>query len=126
MANEIKLTQTITYENGKLKYTYATGSANIPQATQGYADATVALTTAEADHTWTVTTPGLVLLRSLEATSTGNDVSWGIKTSTGGINNQHLLKPLQTNICTIATSTCVLRYAAAAGTINLQVLEFNA
>ena len=126
MANEIKMTRTIQYENGKLKYTYSPGTANIPQGTQGYSDRTIAATTAEADLTWVVGTPGLVILRSLEATSTGGYVSWGIKTSTGGIGNQARLKPLQENVTTIATSTCILRYAASAGTINLQVIEFNA
>jgi len=126
MANEIKLTRTIVYENGKLKYTYSPGTSNIPQATQGYADKTITATTAEADYTWTVGTPGLVIIRSLEATSTGNDVNWGIKTSTGGINNQATLKPLQENVTTIATSTCILRYNTSAGSVNVQIIEFNA
>lgn len=126
MANEIKLTRSVAYENGKLKYTYSPGTSNIPQATQGYSDRTVTATTAEADLAWIVGTPGLIVLRNLAATTTGNSVSWGIKTSTGGIGNQATLKPLHENCITIATSTCVLRYKSSAATVNLQILEFNA
>jgi hypothetical protein len=125
MANEIKFNHSITYENGKLKFTYNPGAANIPQATQGYSSRTIAATTAEADLAWVVGTPKLCVLRILEATSTGNSLEWGIKTSTGGINNQAKMAPLQTNMTTIATSTCILRYKASAGTVNFQILEFN-
>ena len=126
MASEIKHTQSIVYENGKLKNTFSPGGFNIPQATQGYSDRTIVATTAETDLTWVVPTPGLCVLRSLEATTTGNNLNWGTKTSTGGINNQATLKPWQTNMITIATSTCILRYNTSAGSVNFQILEYNA
>ena len=126
MANELKVTKTITYENGKLKYQYSPGALNWPQATQGYSDRTITATTVETDLAWVVATPGVVVLRNLEATTTGNSVNWGIKTSTGGINNQARLAPLQENQTTIATSTCIFRYHTVAGSVNIQILEFNA
>lgn len=127
MANEIKLTRTISYENGTLKYTYSPGSVNLPQATKGYTDKTVSVTSAESDLSLTeLGTPGICILRSLESTTTGLTIQWGPKTSTGGILPIGRLTPKQEAMITVATSTCVIRWKnTAAGTLSVQVLGFE-
>ena len=125
-ANAFKVSKTITYENGQLKYTYQPGSVNLPQATQGYTDKTVSVTTAEADLSLSeLGTPGRCILRNLEATTTGNYVTWGPKTSTGGIETIGRVPPKDETQIIVATSTCVIRWQASAGTVGVQVLCFE-
>lgn len=127
MANEIKISKTLTYENGTLKYSYSPGTLNLPQSVKGYSDRTVAVTSAESDLTWGVGTPGITLLRSLESTTTGMTLQWGPKTSTGGLRPMGKLAPKQDAQITVASSTCILRWKnLTAGTIKVQVLEFEA
>lgn len=124
MANEIKITKTISYENGQLKYTYAPGTIQLPQATRGYVDRTVAVTSAEADYAVTLTGHGIACLRSLEATTTGKTVIWG---TTEGL--LFKLPPKRDAQFQFATSTGVLAMqneGAAAGTVYVQVLQFEA
>lgn len=126
MANELKISKTITYENGQLKYNYQPGAINLPQATQGYLDKTVSVTTAEADlDVSALGTPGHCVLRNLEATTTGNSITWGPKTSTGGILQIGRLPAKSESQITVATSTCVVRWKSSAGTVNVQVLCFH-
>jgi hypothetical protein len=128
MADEIKITKTLTYANGSLKYTYSPGAVNLPQATKGYSDKTVAVTSAESDLSLAeLGTPGICLLRNLEATTTGKSIQWGPKTSTGGILPIGKLGPKHDTQLTVATSTCVIRWKGlAAGTVAIQVLCFEA
>lgn len=124
MADEIKISKTITYVNGALKYSYAPGTINIPQATRGYHDQTVSVTSAEADYAVSMATPGLRLLRSLEATTTGKTVVWG---TTEGL--LFKLPPKRDAQVEFATSTGVLAMqiqGAAAGTVYVQMLTFEA
>jgi len=124
MADEIKINKTITYVNGQLKYTYAPGTLSLPQATRGYVDQTVTATSVEADVTITVGSPGLCILRSLEATTTGVGVIWG---TTAGL--QFLLAPKRDAQFQFATSTGVLAVqteGAVAASVKVQVLCFEA
>ena len=126
MANEIKINKTITYENGQLKYSYQPGAINLPQGSQGYADKTVAVTTAEADVSLAeLDTPGHCILRNLEATTTGNSVNWGPTSTTGGIELLGRLTPKSESQVTVASSTVTIRWKATAGTVNIQVLCFE-
>lgn len=126
MASEFKISKTITYENGKLKYSYTPGTIQLPQASQGYSDKTVSVTTAEADLDLSdLGTPGHLVLRNLEATTTGNSVTWGPKTSTGGIETCGSLDPTAESQITVASSTVTIRWKATAGTVNIQALAFE-
>ena len=122
MANEIKITRTINYENGQLKYTYSPGTANLPQTTRGYYDQTVTATSAEADYAVTVGQPGITILRNLEPTTTGLTVNWG---TTEGIIFR--LPPKQEAVFQLASSTGVVAMqiaGAAAGNVLVQFLMF--
>jgi hypothetical protein len=111
MANEIKLTTSIAYTNGTLKDTWAPGTINIPQATKGIDKQTITATTAEADHAVTVGTQGMMVLHSLEATTTGNTLNWCVKSSTGGIaTNYFVLKPKRMAMVELGSTTMVIRY----------------
>ncbi len=125
MANEIKLTMSITYENGSLKRQYSPGTANIPQATKGVIDQTITATTAEADITITLGSPGLSILQNLEATTTGKTFNWGIKSSTGGLPKYFKLPPKQMAVVSHGTSADVLRGKAASGTLQVSITTFE-
>ena len=123
MANEIKITKTVTYENGQLKYTYSPGAVNLPQTTRGYHDRTVTSTSTETDISVTVAQPGLTFLRNLEPTTTGKTVNWG--TTEGLI---FRLPPKQEAQFQLASSTGVLviqNAGALAGTVLVQFLMFE-
>lgn len=126
MQNAIKISKTLTYENGQLKYKYSPGAINLPQGAQGYTDKTIAVTTAEADLSLAeLDTPGHCILRSLEATTTGNTVNWGPTSTTGGIELLGKLSPKSESQVTVASSTVTIRWQATAGTVNVQVLCFE-
>ena len=111
MANEIRLTTNIVYENGTLKHTFQPGTINLPQAAKGINVQTITATTAEADHAPGVTTQGLMVLHSLEATTTGSILNWGIKTSTGGIAVSYFeLHPKRLAIVEMGTTAHVITY----------------
>jgi hypothetical protein len=123
MADEIKINKSITYQNGQLKYTYAPGTISQPQATRGYHDQTVSVTSAEADYAVTVAQPGVCCLRNLEATTTGKTVLWG---TTEGL--LFRLPPKQDAQFQLATSTGVIAMkneGALAGTVYVQMLMFE-
>ena len=123
MADEIKINKTIAYQNGQLKYTYSPGAINLPQATRGYIDKTIAVTSAEQDITGVVASPGLTLLRNLAATTTGTAVVWG--TTEGLI---FRLPPKEDAQFSLATSTGVIAIkteGAVAGGAYVQFLQFE-
>ena len=123
MADEIKISKTITYANGQLKYTYAPGVINQPQANRGYVDQTVSVTSAEADYAVTVTAQGISCLRSLEATTTGKAIVYG---TTAGL--LYRLPPKQDAQFQFATTTSVLAMkteGAVAGTVLVQYICFD-
>lgn len=124
MANEIKLTTSVVYENGTLKNTWQPGTVNIPQATKGINVQVITATTAEADHAVTMAAQGLIVLHSLEATTTGSEINWNIKSSTGGIaTNYFTLKPKRIAICEMGTTAMVITYRckteSATGTFQI-------
>lgn len=128
MANEIRLTQSIVYENGKLKRQYTPGTLNIPQATKGVFNVAVTATTAEADLTISgISNPGLMVLQNLESSTTGKALNWGIKSSTNGLPDYWTLKPNQVAIVNFGSTADVVRYkAASAGTLQVDVIIFEA
>lgn len=127
MAGEIKITKNVVYANGTLKYQYAPGTLSLPQATKGMHIQTVAATTAEADvAVTTLGTPGMCLLRNLEATTTGKTWNYGLKSSTGGIPVYNKLPPKQDAQFTYGTSAMVLRGKAESGTLQVEIITFEA
>jgi hypothetical protein len=123
MANEIKVSKTISYENGTLKYSYAPGVANISQATRGYRDQTVSVTSAEADYAVTATAQGFSQLKNLESTTTGKTIVWG---TTAGLSFR--LPPKQTAEFQFASTTSVLAMkteGAVSATVFVQYLVFE-
>lgn len=127
MANELKVTLSIQYENGTLKRQYTPGTINLPQATKGELLQTITATTAEADvSVSTLGTPGFCVLRNLESTTTGKTFNWGLKSSTGGIPQYHKLPPKSVAAFTYGTSGMVLRGKAASGTLQVEIDTFEA
>jgi len=123
MADEIKISKTISYTNGQLKYTYSPGTINQPQATRGYVDQTVSVTSAEADYAVTVVAQGIACLRNLEATTTGKTIIWG---TTAGL--LFRLPPKQDAQFQFATTTGVIAMqteGALAATVKVQYLMFE-
>jgi hypothetical protein len=123
MANEIKLTKTIQYANGQVKYTYAPGTINQPQATRGYIDQIVSVTSAEADYAVNLTAQGIACIRSLEATTTGKTIVWG---TTAGL--LFRLPPMQDAQFQFATTAGVLSMkteGAVSATVKVQYLCFD-
>jgi hypothetical protein len=123
MADEIKISKTITYVNGQLKYTYAPGVINQPQATRGYVDQIVSVTSAEADYAVGVTAQGISLLRSLEATTTGNTIVWG--TTAGLIFRLPPKQDAQFQFATTAGVLAMKTEGAIAATVKVQYLCFD-
>jgi hypothetical protein len=119
MADEIKISKTIAYQNGQLKYSYSPGAINLPQATRGYSDKTVAVTSAEQDITGVTGTPGITLLRNLAATTTGVAVVWG--TTEGLI---FRLGPKEDAQFSLATSTGVIAIQTAGAVAGGQYVQF--
>ena len=128
MANEIKITKSIVYENGTLKYQYSPGTINLPQATKGMSIQTINATTAETDvSVTTLGTPGMCIIRNLESTTTGKTWNWGPKSTTGGISTAYFkVAPKQIGQFTYGTSAIVLRGKAASGTLTVEIITFEA
>ena len=130
MANEEKLTISLVYENGQAKYTYQPGTLQLPQATQGYEIQTVTATSAEAAVSFSgITNPGMLILQSLEATTTGTAVDFGVTSTTGGMGNPFGTLEPKAAIVSNLNSTSTLRLkneGAAAGNVNVLVVCFEA
>ena len=121
MANEFKITQNMTYERGQVKDIYQPTQFQLPQTTQGFLSKVVTVTTSTADLSLTgVTTPGRFILQSLEATTTGNFVTWGPKTSTGGLLPLGKLGPKDSAMLYM-NSTTTIRWAADTASVNVLV-----
>ena len=126
MANEIKVSLSIVYENGTLKYQYQPGTVNLPQTTKGFLSQVIPATTAEADLSIPgITSQGLFLLHNLESTTTGKTFNWGIKSSTGGLPKWFILPPKQIAIVRYGTTADVIRGKAASGTLSVQAILFE-
>lgn len=127
MANEISITPSIVYANGTLRRQYTPGTIQLPQATKGISNQTIAATTAEADvSVGGLGTPGFVTLQNLESTTTGKTWNYGLKSSTGGIPQYFKLPPKGFAMLYYGTSAMVLRGKAASGTLTVDVTIFEA
>ena len=128
MADEIKITLALVYQNGQLKHQYNPGQLKLPQATAGVEQQTWAVGTSEEDISLSgnLTATGFTILQSLEATTTGNFVTYGAKSSTGGIGNPlGKLGPKQIHMFTL-NSTSTLRAKADTAGVNVAVTIFDA
>ena len=127
MANEFRWNKSLTYQNGNLKYTFGPGTIQTPQATQGYQQQTVSATSVAADITFSnVTTKGQLIMWNLASTTTGGNVSWGPKTSTGGILKMGTLKAKETADMTMNTTTTLRIQRTAAGSTKVLFVLFEA
>lgn len=127
MANEFKITRTIQYANGKLANDFKPGSISSPQATQGL-DGKVVTVNSSAEEDLDLSalgTPGKLIIQSLEATSTGNFISYGPKTSTGGMLKLAQLDPLDIHEIRM-NSTSTLRCQANTAAVNVYFLAYEA
>jgi hypothetical protein len=125
MANEFRITQSLTYENGKLKDTYQPAQFQLPQASQGlYSEVISVTTTTQTIDFAELTTPGRIIMQSLEATTTGNSVSWGPTTSTGGTLVCGVIKA-RDSVMMFMNSTSTIRIYSAA-TVNVLVKAYEA
>lgn len=126
MANEIRFTPSIVYENGTLKRQFAPGTINMPQASKGVYNNCIAATTAEADVAiGSIGTPGIAVLHNLESTTTGKTWNYGLKSSTGGIPQYFRLPPKQMAFVNYGTSAMIIRGKAASGTLQVDVIIFE-
>ena len=130
MANELKVTTSVVYENGQLKYTHSPGTLQLPQAAAGYSTQVVTATSAEAAVTLAgITAPGMLVLQSLEATTTGTAVDFGVTSTTGGMGNPFGTLEPRSQVVTNLNSTSTLRVkneGAAAGNVDVLVIAFEA
>ena len=126
MANEFRVTKTITYSNGQAKYDFDPGSLNLPQGTQGYQHQTVTATSAAADVSFgNVTTPGLLIMQNLDPTTTGGSVDWGPKSTSGVLEPMGTLGPKQTADLWMNSTTTLRIQRTAAGNTNVAFLLFE-
>lgn len=130
MANEIRLTQSIVYENGQLKYTYSPGTLQLPQATQGYKVLTVTATSLAQLVSTTEITPGFTIIQNLAPTTTGTGIDWGVTASTtGGITvYTGMADAKESHIFKLKSSSklYVRNEGAAAGNNKVSITVFSA
>lgn len=79
MADEFTLQYSLSYAKGQAVVKVTPGSLKFPQATQGYLQTlqTINTTAAESVAFTNLTTPSMLVLQSMEATTTGNFVVYG-------------------------------------------------
>lgn len=123
MANEIKISKTITYQNGELKYSYAPGVVNLPQTTRAYVDQVVSVTSAEADYAVNLTAQGFALLKNLEATTTGKTITWG--TTAGQLFRLPPKAMAEFQFASTASVLSMKTEGAVAATVKVQYLCFD-
>ncbi len=127
MANEQKLSISLTYENGQLKKVFQPGTVQLPQATQGVVEQTVSVTTADTAVTFTGnTTPGMLIMQNLEATTTGITAKLGPQSSTGGIVPMVQLEPKGIAVLSNFGSTATLRHQTTGGSVSVHLTLFEA
>lgn len=127
MAENLKITLQLVYENGTLKEQYQPGTVGLPQATKGVHTQTISHTTAEADvSVGTLGTPGYCVLHNLESSTTGKTLNWGLKSSTGGIPQYFKLPPKSMSVVCYGTSAMVIRAKAASGTLQSLIKTYEA
>jgi hypothetical protein len=127
MADEFKITQTMTYENGELTDKYQPDQFKLPQATQGYYAEVFEISTGGGVTTVDfaeLTTPGRLIMQSLEATTTGNSIYWGPRTSTGGTVTLGEITATDSAMLYL-NSTTQLRIFSLGGSINLLIKAYE-
>lgn len=127
MADNLKITLQIVYENGTLKEQYQPGTISLPQTTKGVHTQTVTHTTAEADvAVTTLGTPRYSLIHNLESSTTGKTLRWGLKSSTGGIPQYFQLPAKSVAFVCYGTSAMVIRAKAESGTLQSLIKTWEA
>jgi len=103
--------------------------ASVFRNSKGLRFHSISVTTAEVDITFPqLNNVGVVVLHNLEPTTTGGSVTYGPKSSTGGLPVDAvlgILKAKQIHDTCIASSTCTLRAYASAGTVVVQAIGFE-
>ena len=125
MADEIKLNINLTVTNGQFKQQFQPGQLSLPQATQGY-DGPVVTVNTSAEETITfgnLTTPSLVVIQSLEATTTGNFVTYG-PDSTGMVALSRL-SPKDIHIIRLTSTGPTLKAQADTAAVNVRFQAFE-
>ena len=127
MADEFRMTLSILYENGVLSENWTPSTVTLPQGTQGIHSQTISHTTAEADvSVGSIGTQGYCFLQSLESTTTGGTLYWGLKSSTGGIPQYFKLPPKSMALVCYGTSAMVIRAKTASGALKSLIKTYEA
>jgi hypothetical protein len=122
MANELKVTLGMTYENGKLKDTIASETINVTQTTQGFEGKVVIVgNSAEEDLALgDIATNGFIYLKNLDTT---NYVTYGPK-SGGVMVGFGKLKAGEATILRMNTGV-TLRWQANAANVKVLVKAYE-
>lgn len=124
MADEIKITNIVNYKNGLLIDDYRPTQLSLPQTTKGQHVGTVTATTVAAAVSLTgVSTPSMIWLQSLEATTTGKNVRVSITaSSTVTATYGMMLKAKHIHQTTLASSAATITLQAETAGSSIQVL----
>lgn len=127
MANEFGITFQLTYTNGQDTMKITPATLNLPQATKGRDGFTQVInTTTHETVTFSgLTSPSLLYFKSLEATTTGNFVTWGTQGTTGNFIPVGRLRPTDFAFFRISSTgpTIAAQANTAAVTVFFQAFE---
>lgn len=125
MADELSVNLQLTYSNGSASNTFAPGAVKLPQATQGLNKRIVTINTS-AEETVSfadITTPSLVTMRSMEATSTGNFITYG-PDSTGMVAFGRL-GPKDIHVLRLSSTGPTLKAQADTAAVNVEFTAYE-
>lgn len=129
MADEIKVTLDATIANGKQSQRINPGQIKTTQSTVGMHAPVVTINSSVEENVslGDLTTPAVVFLRSLEATTTGNFVKYGLLSSTGGLGTAifHLRAGDPVHVLRLSDTGPTLRMQADTAAVKVQVWAFE-
>ena len=128
MADEFTLQYSLSYAKGQAIAKVTPGSLKFPQATQGFFQSIVTInTSAEENIAFTnLTTPSMLVLQSMEATTTGNFVVYGPNsTAYGGLVPIGRLGPKDIHHLRLTSTGPTLRMQANTAAVNVAVTAFE-
>lgn len=128
MADEFTLQYSLSYAKGQAIAKITPGSLKFPQATQGFFQSIQTInTTAEENVAFTnLTTPSMLVLQSMEATTTGNFVVYGPNsTAYGGLVPLGRLGPRDIHHLRLTSTGPTLRMQANTAAVNVAIYAFE-
>jgi hypothetical protein len=125
MADELQVQVNVTYSNGSASNSFTPGTVKLPQVTQGM-NKYIVTVNSSAEETISfsdVTTPSMVHMRSMEATSTGNFVTYG-PDSTGMIAFGQL-GPKDVHVLRLTSTGPTLKAQADTAAVNIEITAYE-